>query len=122
MKSVYYKPSEIGQQNLFATVENIKADRNSEDLLYQVMLSLGMELSLKVKKQNVSGCETFDVDNGSLIACFADSINDEMIRAIASKEPLRVVFKESSFKNSSAKINLKEIFKELSPHTKVKVI
>lgn len=122
MKSVYYKPSEIGQQNLFATVENIKADRNSEDLLYQVMLSLGMELSLKVKKQNVSGCETFDVDNGSLIACFADSINDEVIRAIASKEPLRVVFKESSFKNSSAKINLKEIFKELSPHTKVKVI
>lgn len=122
MKSIYYTPSEIGQQNLFASVENIKEDRTSEDLLYQVMLSLGMELSLKVKKQNMVGCETFDVDNGSLIACFADSVNDEVIRGIASKEPLRAVFKESSFKNSSAKINLKEIFKELSPHTKVKVI
>lgn len=122
MNPIYYTPSEVGQQQLFSMIENIKEDRTSLDLLYQVMLSLGMELSLKVDRQDLVGCEILDVDNGSLIACFANMVNDQIIRAIAAKEPLRAVFKESSFNNSSAKINLKEIFKELSPHTKVKVI
>ena len=122
MKDIYYKPSEIGQGQLFDLVDNVKDDRSSEDLLYQVMLSLGLELSLKVEKQLIDGVEIFNVADSSLIACFADNLNDNAIRAIAKMEPLRAVFKESSFANSSAKINLKEIFKELSAGTKVKVI
>ena len=122
MKDIYYKPSEIGQGGLLDFVSNVKDDRSSEDLLYQTMLSLGMELSLKIEKHEIKGTKIFNVDEGSLIACFDLNLTETIIREIASEMPLRAVFKESSFTNSSAKINLKEIFKELSPGTKVKVI
>ena len=122
MKDIYYKPSEIGQGGLLDFVSNIKDDRTSEDLLYQTMLSLGMELSLEIVENEIRGATIYNVEEGSLIACFENKLNDDLVRSIATEQPLRAVFKESSFTNSSAKINLKEIFKELSPGTKVKVI
>jgi len=122
MKDIYYKPHEIGQLNLLDAVENIKEDRTPLDLLYQVMLSLGLELSLSVSCEDMNGHEVYHVDEDALIACFDSKITEDTFREIAKKQPLRAVFREHSFSNSSSKINLNEIFKELSPHTNVKVI
>ncbi|MCL1950298.1 MAG: site-specific DNA-methyltransferase [Turicibacter sp.] len=122
MKDVYYTPSQLGQGELFGMVSNIKEDRTPLDLLYQAMLSLGMELHLPIQTINQNGFEIFNVDDASLVACFDDNLDDATLRYIAKLQPLRVTFRESSFPNSSAKINLTEIFKELSPTTKVKVI
>ncbi|MDQ0221660.1 site-specific DNA-methyltransferase [Streptococcus moroccensis] len=121
-KSVSQTPDQFEQGNLFDSVDNIKEDRTGLDLVYQIMLSWGMALSLKVSKENYQGYEVFDVDNGSLIACFDNHISDSLIQEIARKEPLRAVFKDQAFVDSSAKINLTQTFKELSPLTKVKVV
>ena len=86
------------------------------------MLTWGMELSLTIDLEKVAGSEIYDVDQGSLMACFEDEISEEVIRHIAQAQPLRAVFRDSSFANSADKINVSEIFKELSPNTKVKVV
>ena len=86
------------------------------------MLTWGMELSLEIDLEKVGGAEVFDVDHASLMACFDDDVSEEVIRYIAQEQPLRAVFRDSSFANSADKINVGEIFKELSPNTKVKVV
>lgn len=121
-KDVSARPDQFIQGELFDSVSNIKEDRTGLDLLFQVMLTWGMELSLAVDLNNVAGAEVFDVDQGSLMACFEDDISEEVIRYIAQAQPLRTVFRDSSFAHSADKINLSEIFKELSPNTKVKVV
>lgn len=121
-KDVSARPDQFIQGELFDSVSNIKEDRTGLDLLFQVMLTWGMELSLAVDLKNVAGAEVFDVDQGSLMACFEDDISEEVIRYIAQAQPLRTVFRDSSFANSADKINVSEIFKELSPNTKVKVV
>lgn len=121
-KDVSARPDQFIQGELFDSVSNIKEGRTGLDLLFQVMLTWGMELSLAIDLKKVAGAEIYDVDQGSLMACFEDDISEEVIRHIAQAQPLRAVFRDSSFANSADKINVSEIFKELSPHTKVKVV
>lgn len=121
-KDVSARPDQFIQGELFDSVSNIKEGRTGLDLLFQVILTWGMELSLAIDLDKVAGAEVYDVDQGSLMACFEDEISEEVIRHIAQAQPLRAVFRDSSFANSADKINVSEIFKELSPHTKVKVV
>ncbi|SDB15943.1 adenine-specific DNA-methyltransferase [Streptococcus henryi] len=121
-RDVYSTPDSYSQQDLFESVSNIKENRTDLDLLFQVMLRWGMELSLNIAKEEINGVTVYNVDDNSLLACFANNISEETVKAIASKEPLRAIFKDESFANSSSKINLTQIFKEISPMTKVKVV
>lgn len=121
-KDVSARPDQFIQGELFDSVSNIKEGRTGLDILFQVMLTWGMELSLAIDLKKVAGALVYDVDQGSLMACFEDDISEEVIRYIAQAQPLRAVFRDSSFANSADKINVSEIFKELSPHTKVKVV
>ena len=121
-KDVSARPDQFIQGELFDSVSNIKEGRSGLDLLFQVMLTWGMELSLAIDSKKVAGAEVYDVDQGSLMACFEDDISEEVIRYIAQAQPLRAVFRDRSFAHSTDKINISEIFKELSPNTKVKVV
>lgn len=122
IENTYKSPDETNQNNLLADIRNVKPDRNDLDLLYQVMLDWGLELSLPYESEIIDETPIHNVFDGALIACFADDLNEKVIRSIAEKQPFRVVFKDSSFKDSAMKINVVEIFKELSPNTKIKVI
>lgn len=121
-KDVYQTPDAYVQGDLLDSISNVKEYRTDLDLLFQVMLRWGMELSLSIKKETVEGKTIYNVDNDSLIACFEDNLTDNLIRQIAQQEPLRAIFKDDSFTNSADKINLTQIFKEVSPMTKVKVV
>ncbi|HFU4498300.1 TPA: site-specific DNA-methyltransferase [Streptococcus suis] len=121
-KDVSQTPDSFSQESLFDSVSNIKDGRTDLDLLFQIMLTWGMELSLPIAKTQIDGIDVYNVADGALIACFADEISESVIRQIAKEEPLRAVFKDESFANSAAKINLGQIFKEEAPNTKVKVV
>ena len=121
-KDVSQTPDSFSQESLFDSVSNIKDGRTDLDLLFQIMLTWGMELSLTIAKTQIDGIAVYNVADGALIACFADEISESVIRQIAKEEPLRAVFKDESFTNSAAKINLGQIFKEEAPNTKVKVV
>ncbi|WP_335339454.1 site-specific DNA-methyltransferase [Streptococcus marmotae] len=121
-KDVTHKPGETRQQNLFDEVSNIKEGRSDLDILLQVMLSWGLELSDTIEKRVIEGVTVYDVAEGGLLATFSDHVPDGVIRVMAQEKPLRAIFRDSSFKTSAEKINLTEIFKELSPSTKVKVV
>jgi len=122
LADVYYTADTAKQDTLNFAVDNIKPDRNSEDLLFQVLLDWGVELSLPIKKEKVAGIEVYFVDDNALAACFAKSgeISDEFCKELARRQPLRVVFRDSGFKDDSSKINAEQIFKLISPHTEVK--
>ena len=122
MKDVYYKPSEVSQMNLLDYISNIKDDRTSEDLLTQVMLDLGLPLDLKIEEKRLGNNKVFFVENNSLIACFDDQINIEIVDEICKCNPMKVVFKDTSFKTDKDKINLEEKIKKLSPDTEVSVL
>lgn len=121
-KEVSQTPDSFSQESLFDSVSNIKDGRTDLDLLFQIMLTWGMELSLPIAKTQIDGIAVYNVADGALIACFADEISESVLRQIAKEEPLRAVFKDESFTNSAAKINLGQIFKEEAPSTKVKVV
>ena len=122
MKDVYYAANDYDQQMLTRLESNIKEDRTDLDLLYGVILNWGLPLSLPHIIEEIDGVSVHTVDEGSLIACFADKISETVVREIAKRQPLRVVFRDSSFSNSPEKINVEEIFKLLAPNTSVKVI
>ncbi|MGQ7660172.1 site-specific DNA-methyltransferase [Streptococcus suis] len=121
-KDVSQTPDSFSQESLFDSVSNIKDGRTDLDLLFQIMLTWGMELSVPIAKTQIDGIDIYNVAGGALIACFADEISESVLRQIAKEEPLRAVFKDESFANSAAKINLGQIFKEEAPNTKVKVV
>ncbi|HEM3634327.1 TPA: site-specific DNA-methyltransferase [Streptococcus suis] len=121
-KDVSQTPDSFSQESLFNSVSNIKDGRTDLDLLFQIMLTWGMELSLPIAKTQIDDTDVYNVADGALIACFADEISESVLRQIAKEEPLRAVFKDESFANSAAKINLGQIFKEEAPNTKVKVV
>lgn len=122
MNDVYYSPAEYSQ-NLLAMLEsNIKSDRTDLDLLFGCLLEWGLPLSLTYRSEKIEGYTIHNYNDGDLIACFDENIPDTVIRAIAKKKPLRVVFRDSSFDGSSSKINVGEIFKLMAPDTTVKVI
>ena len=121
-KDVSQTPDSFSQDSLFDSVSNIKENSTDLDLLFQIMLTWGMELSLPIAKTQIDGTDVYNVADGALIACFADEISESVLRQIAKEEPLRAVFKDESFANSAAKINLGQIFKEEAPNSKVKVV
>lgn len=122
MKDVYYTPAELTQDLLATTESNFKDDRTDLDLLYGCLLDWGLELSLPHETKQMDGFTVHYVNHTDLVACFDKNVSEKLIRAIAADKPLRVVFRDSCFKNISDKNNVKEIFKALSPDTTVKVI
>lgn len=122
MKDVYFTPEEYKQTDLVDMVSNIKEGRTAEDLLYACMLEWGLELSLPHKVQKIAGFDVHIVNNGDLVACFADKISEEAIKQIAEMKPLRAVFRDSSFATDAARVNVGEIFKLKSPNTTIKVL
>ena len=122
MEDVYYHPEELTQTMLGGMVSNIKSDRSDLDLLYACLLDWGVEINLPHSAETLDGCTIHNVDNGALVACFDENVPDTVIRRMAALHPLRAVFRDSSFANDDSKINVTEIFKNLSPDTNVKVI
>ena len=122
MKDVYYKPGEIGQMNLMEYLSNIKEDRTSEDLLTQVMLDLGLTLDLKIQEKTIMNNKVFYVEKNSLIACFDDQVDINIIDEICKCNPMKVVFKDVSFETDKDKINLEERIKKLSPETDISIL
>ena len=122
MKDVYYQPDELDQQSLLDMVSNIKEDRTDLDLLYACLLDWGVEIHLPHTSIDLDGCTVHNVDNGALMACFSPNVPRSVVEYMAKQQPIRAVFQDSAFASDDAKINVTEIFKNLSPDTKVKVI
>lgn len=126
MKEVYYTPDLVKQDDFINQAENIREDRTSEDLLFQVLLDWGVDLSLSIKQETISDKTVFFVDGSdesmALAACFDKAINEDFVKQLATRKPLRVVFKDAGFENDSVKINIEQIFKLMSPNTEVKTI
>lgn len=125
-KDVYIPAHTITQQELLGTVDNVKEDRTDLDLLYGVLTASALELNRPLETRDVLGCDVFLYDYlgeaSGLVACFDDTISEEAIKVIAALKPLTAVFKDSTFPDSQAKVNLSEHFRIISPDTKVKVI
>ncbi len=122
MQNVYYHPQDYDQSKMDAFVDNVKPDRSADDLLVQVMIDWGLPLSLKIEKINIAGKQVYKVDNDSLYACFDKSLDENFAKEIAKDKPLRIVCRDNSFKDNSAKTNVKQLLKQLSPETDLKVI
>ena len=122
MNDVYYSADEYSQDLLSALESNVKADRTDLDLLFGCLLEWGLPLSLPYTSETIEGCTVHTYNDGDLIACFDESIPDSVIKTIAKRQPLRAVFRDSSFVDSPSKINVSEVFKLLAPDTRVKVI
>ena len=122
MKPVYYTPGEVEQWDLFSLVDNVKPDRTPEDLLFQVMLDLGILLSSKIEKTTIGGCKVFNVADGFLYACFDNNISDEVVTAIAKEQPYYAVFRDSGMTSDSVLTNFDQIFASISPTTVRKVL
>lgn len=118
-----YHTTDYYQQNLLSFSDsNIKEDRTDLDLLFGCLLDWGLELSKSYESEEISGVTIHTYDEDALIACFAENISEEVIREIAKRQPLRVVFRDSSFESDAARVNVSEIFKLQSPGTDVRVI
>ena len=105
-------PSEYNQQQLDLFANNIKTDRNDLDLLFGSILAWGLQLDLPMETEEVDGCKIYTVNEGDLVACFAEKVTDKVIEAMAEKEPLRVLFRDSCFDSDDKKINIFETFKQ----------
>ena len=122
MNDVYYSPKDYNQELLYLVESNIKSDRTELDLLFGCLIDWGLPLSLPYNSEEIEGCTVHNYNNGDLVVCFDENIPDSVIKYIAKQQPLRAVFRDSSFANSPSKINVGEIFKSLAPDTRVKVI
>lgn len=122
MENVYYTPEEISQQDMFSLVDNVKPDRTPEDLLFQVMLDLGVLLSSPIEVKEIAGKKVFNVADGFLLACFDHDVTEEVVKAIAQMKPYYAVFRDSSMANDSVATNFDQIFETYSPETVRKVL
>lgn len=122
MQDVYYTPAETDQQMLLGFESNIKPDRTDLDLLFGCLLDWGLPLSMPYSSEQIDGVTVHTYNDGDLIVCFDKAIPESVIKTIAKRQPLRVVFRDDSFADSPSKINVSEIFKMISPDTRVKVI
>ena len=120
MKDVFYAPDAVKQSDLVAHADNIKEDRTPEDLLFQVLVDWGVDLTLPIANETIAGKVVFFVDGNALAACFDASISEELVKELANRKPIRVVFRDSSYGSDSVKINVEQIFKLLSPTTEIK--
>ena len=122
MKDVYYNPADFSKNLLDTTIDNIKEDRTPEDLLFQVMLDLGVLLSSKIEETEIAGKKVFNVADGFLIACFDNDVNEEVITAVAKQQPIYFVMRDSSLSTDTTATNFDQIFETYSPDTVRKVI
>ncbi|MGB3168877.1 MAG: site-specific DNA-methyltransferase [Rhodococcus sp. (in: high G+C Gram-positive bacteria)] len=122
LTDVLRTPDETDQLALDHLEGSVKPDRSGEDLLFQVLLDWGLELSMPIVVEQTDGHEVFVVDDGALIACFDAGVTPDLVRTIAKREPLRAVFRDSGFASDDARINAEQIFREVSPATDVKAI
>lgn len=124
MAEIYYAPDDLDNQHLDLYIDNIKPQRTSEDLLFQVMLDWGVDITLPITKEVVQSKNIYFVDGNSLVACFDDhgGIDEAFVKELAKHRPLRVVFRDAGFKDSAVKINVAQIFKQLSPVTEIKCL
>lgn len=122
MEDVYYKPEKLGQQDLFTQVDNVKQGRTAEDLLFQVMLDMGIPLSSKISERDIAGKKVFDVGEGFLLACFDSAVTEEVVTEIAKQKPQYAVLRDSSMANDSVATNFEQIFASYSPETERKVL
>lgn len=122
MKDVYYRPDELKQADLLDMVDNVKEGRTAEDLLFQVLVDWGVDLTLPIRRETVQGRTVFFVDDNSLVACFDRGVTEDLVKELAKREPLRVVFRDNGFVSDAVKINVEQIFRQLSPTTEVKAI
>jgi len=122
MKEMYYRPQDFVQDTLDLFEDNIKADRTPDDLLTQVLLDWGLQLSLPIEQLTIENKQVFRVAENSLFACFDSGIDEAFAKELATYKPMRVVFKDKSFKDNSAKENVKQLLKQLSVETEMKVI
>lgn len=122
MKPVYYTPEKTQQQDLFSLVDNVKTDRTPEDLLFQVMLDLGVLLSSPIEVKEIAGKKVFNVADGFLLACFDHDVTEDTVKAIAQIKPYYAVFRDSSMANDSVATNFDQIFETYSPETVRKVL
>ncbi len=122
MQDVYYTPGATRQADLLAAVDNIKPDRTGEDLLFQVLVDWGVDLTLPIRRESILGRSVFFVDDTALLACFDTGISEALVKALAARHPLRVVFRDNGFESDAVKINVDQIFRQMSPGTEVKSI
>lgn len=122
MKDIYYRPAELNQASLLDYVSNIKEDRTPEDLLFQVMLDMGVMLSSEIKTIDIKGKKVFNVNDGNLVCCFDNDLTDEVVTEIAKLQPLYAVFRDSSMSSDSVAVNFDQIFETYSPTTTRKII
>ncbi len=122
MKDIYYRPDELSQGDLLEAVDNVKPDRTPEDLLFQVLVDWGVDLTLPIRREMLQGKTVFFVDDNALVACFDMGITEELVKELAKHEPLRVVFRDNGFVSDAVKINVEQIFRQLSPITEVRAI
>ena len=122
MQDVYYRPQDYNQEQLEIFADNIKSDRTPDDLLTQVMLDWGLPLSYKIEQLSVSDKQVFQVAQNSLMACFDKGIDEDFAKEIANHKPMRIVFRDKGFKNDTAKENVRQLLKQLSPETEMRVI
>ena len=119
MKDIYFTPDETNQSNILDLASNIKEDRNSEDLLFMVLLSWGIDLSAKIEKKEIAGKEVYFVDDNYLATCFDENIDEHFVKTLIDDRPLKVVLRDSSFASSSVKINVEQIFVQANIEAKV---
>ncbi len=122
MQEVYYTPDAVTQDLLSDQIDNIREDRTSEDLLFQVLLDWGVDLALPISQEAIAGKQVFFVDGNALVACFEKGIDESFVKEIAEHKPLRVVFRDNGFASDSVKINVDQLFKLLSPMTEIKTL
>lgn len=122
MQDVYYKPQDYSQAQLDIFADNVKEGRTAEDLLTQILLDWGLPLSLPIERKTISGKEVYAVAGDSLYCCFDDGIDEAFAKEIAKEKPLRIVFRDNGFKDDTAKENVKQLLKQLSPGSEMKVV
>jgi adenine-specific DNA-methyltransferase len=122
MQDVYYRPDEVDQKDLLQAVDNVKPDRTAEDLLFQVLVDWGVDLTLPIRRETMQGKTVFFVDENALAACFDTGVSEELVKELADREPLRVVFRDNGFVSDAVKINVEQVFRQISPGTDVKSI
>ena len=120
MEDVYYSPDDLHKQDLFK--DNVKTDRTAEDLLFQVMLDLGVQLSSKIETKQINGKSIYYVNGNYLVACFDQEITEETITEIAKEKPYYFVMRDSGFASDSVSTNFEQIFATYSPDTVRKVL
>ena len=122
LTDVRLTPDALVQEQLDLYADSVKADRTGEDLLFQVLLDWGLDLTMPIAVEQIDGHEVFVVDDGALIACFDAEVGPSLVREIANRKPLRAVFRDSGFATDADRINAEQVFAEASPATDVKAI